>query len=442
VLNESAGSLPFEAKSVDAIVLDPPYYDNVMYAELSDYFYVLLRHYLDDIYPEFFTTELTPKADEAVANPAKFEGIAGSKSKQALANDDYERKMTDIFEEMYRVLDDDGIFTLMFTHKRTEAWDTLTTALIEAGFIVTATHPVNTESGYSLHQKDKNAAKSTILLASEKRPQTQTRPTLWSDIRTETRQVARAKAAALDASGDDYTRVDIILASFGDTLEVFTRNYPVVDDTGEPVRPQVALDEAREAVRDYLIAQYLDEGVREVDPVTEWYLMAWLVFEARRFPYDEANRLGKGLGIEVDAMKNQHRLWRKRSSDVVLRSHDERVQTPEDKERSRTVKPVDPAALVFDTDLDKVHAAMYHYDRQGLRETETYITDRGFDTDLAFRATVETLLRVLPSDHPDWELLRDMVVTDIGALIDVTFDAERYVTETDPERQDKLSSYR
>ena len=105
------------------------------------------------------------------------------------------------------------------------------------------------------------------------------------------------------------------------------------------------------------------------------------------------------------------------------------------------MKPVDPAALVFETDLDKVHAAMYHYDRQGLRETETYIPDRGFDTDLAFRATVETLLRVLPSDHPDWELLRDMVVTDIGALIDVTFDAERYVTETDPERQEKLSSY-
>ncbi len=445
VYQGDAADLPLEDGSIQAIVLDPPYYDNVMYAELSDFFYVWLKKYLGDVYPEFFNTELTPKSDEAVANPAKFQDIAGDgQSKNELAKEDYEQKMTEVFDEMHRVLEDQGVFTLMFTHKKTEAWDTLTKALIKSGFIVTSTHPISTESQLSLHQAGKNSAESTILLASEKRPDGEEKPTLWSEIKRKTRQVARQKAKQLDEKGVDFAKVDIILASFGPTLEVFTRNHPVINDEGDEVRPQEALDEARSAVREYLIDQYLNEGVQDVDRISEWYILAWLVFEAQRFPYDEANRLGKGLGVEIDDIKKSQRLWRKKSDDIVLRSHDERVQTPEDKEKSRTTKPIDPDAITFDTDLDKVHAAMYVYDELGLVETEKYIKNRGFDTDPAFRATFEVLLKVLPPTHDDWELLRDMALTDVGNLVDLDVDTETFQRGTEDEdehQQDKLSNY-
>ncbi len=440
-----AASLIIDNESVDVIVLDPPYYDNVMYAELSDFFYVWLKRYVGDIYPEFFSKELTEKQAEAVANPSKFDEVAGEgQSKRELAKKDYEDSMTSIFEEMYRVLDDDGVFTLMFTHKKTEAWDTLTTALIEAGFSVKATHPVNTERKDSLHQKGKNSAESTILLNSEKRLIKNNKPTLWSEIRRDTRQVAREKARQLDKKEVDFAKVDIILASFGPTLEVFTHNYPVIDDEGNEVRPQVALDEARTAVRDYLIDQYLTEGVRDVDQITEWYILAWLVFEVQRFPYDEANRLGKGVGIEVDDIKRSQRLWRKKGSDIVLRPHEQRVQTPADKEKSRTTKPIDPDAITYDTDLDKLHSVMYVYNTLGLVKTEKYIKDRGFDTDPAFRATFEALLKVLPPTHDDWELLRDMALTDVGKLVDLDVDTETFqrgTTHGDEIQQDKLSNY-
>jgi putative DNA methylase len=119
------------------------------------------------LFPDWFADELTDKDDEAVANPARFEAL-GSK-KRGLANQDYERKMAAAFREMHRVLRPDGVLTVMFTHKRVEAWDTLASALIGAGFVIKASWPVHTESEHSLHIAKKNAAATTILLVCRKR---------------------------------------------------------------------------------------------------------------------------------------------------------------------------------------------------------------------------------------------------------------------------------
>lgn len=445
VSQEDAANLSIDDSEVDAIVLDPPYYDNVMYAELSDFFYVWLKKYLGDVYPEFFERELTDKDDEAVANESKFDDVAGEgKSKSEMAKEDYERKMTEIFEEMHRVLEDNGVFTLMFTHKKTEAWDTLTKALIESGFTVNATHPISTENPNSLHQAGKNAAESTILLSSRKRskPAEDAEYTLWSDVKRKTREAAMEKAQELDEREVEFTKVDMILASFGPTLQVFTQNYPVIDDEGNEIRPQKALDEARNAVRDYLIDEYLNQGVREADPKTEWYVLAWLVFEAERFPYDEARRLAIGLGEEIDGLKKTNRMWRKKSDDIVLRSHDERVQTPQDKQKSRTVKPIDPDDVAYETDLDKVHAVLYVYDTEGSVAAHDYIKERGFENDTAFKATLEALIHVLPQNHDDWEIARDLSVGDTGRLLDLDIDRSAFGNNDEKEvEQSKVSEY-
>ena len=148
--------------SVDCVVMDPPYYDNVMYAELSDFFYVWLKRTAGQVFPELFRRPLTDKENEAVANPAKFRDQKGAK---ALAGRDYQERMAAIFAECRRVLKPDGIMTLMFTHKATGAWDALTKGLMQAGFTITASWPINTEAEGSLHIKDKAAANSTIFLA-------------------------------------------------------------------------------------------------------------------------------------------------------------------------------------------------------------------------------------------------------------------------------------
>ena len=120
-----------EGQSIDVVVMDPPYYDNVMYAELSDFFYVWLKRTAGHVFPELFRRQLTDKDNEAVANRARFQGRKGAK---ALAGRDYQERMAAIFRECRRVLKPDGIMTLMFTHKATGAWDALTTGLMTAGF--------------------------------------------------------------------------------------------------------------------------------------------------------------------------------------------------------------------------------------------------------------------------------------------------------------------
>ena len=103
--------------------MDPPYYDNVMYAELSDFFYVWLKRTAGHVFPELFRRQLTDKDNEAVANPARFQGQKGAR---ALAGKDYQERMASIFVECRRTLKPDGVMTLMFTHKTSAAWDALT----------------------------------------------------------------------------------------------------------------------------------------------------------------------------------------------------------------------------------------------------------------------------------------------------------------------------
>ncbi|HOT83204.1 MAG TPA: DUF1156 domain-containing protein, partial [Candidatus Defluviicoccus seviourii] len=159
---KSADALDHLAEgSVDAVVMDPPYYANVMYAELSDFFYVWLKRTAGYVYPEWFRRPLTDKESEAVANVAKFKDHKGGRK---LADRDYQHRMAAIFAECRRVLKPQGIMTVMFTHKETAAWDALTKAMMAAGFVITASWPVNTEAEGSLHIKDKAAANSTIFL--------------------------------------------------------------------------------------------------------------------------------------------------------------------------------------------------------------------------------------------------------------------------------------
>jgi len=154
-------------ETVDIVVVDPPYYDNVMYSEMSDFFYVWLKRGLGDLYPDLFHLNLTDKDNEAVANQSRFEGLGTSKKE--LAKQDYEAKMRDSFKEIHRMLKKHGILTIMFTHKATEAWDTLAKSLMDAGFEITASWPVSTESEHSLHIAKKNAVQTTILLVCRKR---------------------------------------------------------------------------------------------------------------------------------------------------------------------------------------------------------------------------------------------------------------------------------
>jgi adenine-specific DNA methylase len=137
----SATGLPHLADhSVTAVIVDPPYDDNVQYSELADFFYVWLKRTQGHRRPEWFSTYLCEHDQEAVVNTSRFKkNHAKTKDAKSEARLFYRKLMTDSFAECRRILRDDGVLTVMFTHKKQEAWEALFNSLIEAGFTITAT---------------------------------------------------------------------------------------------------------------------------------------------------------------------------------------------------------------------------------------------------------------------------------------------------------------
>lgn len=416
--------------SVQAAVVDPPYYDSVMYAQLADGFYVLQKAYLNDIHPEFFTSELTNKADEAVANTSRFEGLDGDKSKKQLAKDDYEEKMADIFSELYETLEPGGVLTIMFTHKETDAWDTLSMSLIEAGFTITATHPITSEMPNRVVMRGSQSADSTILLTGRKpihEREDSRGATLWDDVKAATRAEAKEAARELLDSGLSLTKTDTIIAAFGPTLRVFADNYPVVDKKGNEVPPREALTTARDAVAEVLADRYLEtKGFDDLDGLTRWYVLSWLIYESDTMPYDEARQLGIGVGVNIDDVKRDTKIWGKRSGDVQLKTHNNRVKDIVRLENDESVSsrkyPVDPTDERFSHGIDAVHSAIHVYETKGPGAAWEWLSDRGYRNDKKFRATVTALLEVLPPRSDTAQTLRDMLSGKTGDYLDIDID--------------------
>ncbi|MBM3131047.1 MAG: DUF1156 domain-containing protein [Chloroflexi bacterium] len=464
VIRASATDLASLASdSVYNITVDPPYYDNVMYAELSDFFYVWLKRSVGHLFPEFFRDELTNKDDEAVANPARFnltphpsptrrgEGgeVGARRTGQArkLAEQDYERKMFAAFREMHRVLHPNGTLTVMFTHKKVEAWDTLASALIGAGFVIRASWPIHTEFEHSLHQARQNAAASTILLVCRKRaegergrqgegetvahspthPLTHS-PVWWDDLQSQVRETARAKAAEFAQAG--ISGVDLYISTFGPTLSIISENWPVLTSevdpkTGEPkpLRPETALDLAREEVVRLRKQGLLAGRDIKFDAVTDWYLMAWDAFHAEQFPYDEARKLAIALNIDVEkTLMQTKRLVEKKGEYVILK-------TPTARRRKAVV---DDEAQSFEHWIDAAHTAMMVYAEDGAGACDVFLRKSGLKNDATFKALLQALLNAIPRARIKGKFVRDEADT-LESLRLAFFDDLTAPAEEEPE---------
>lgn len=395
VLQGSGADMPsVEDGSVTHICMDPPYYTSVMYAELSDYFYVWEKRTLGRLVPGYFDGDLTDKENEAVANVARF--AAMGKRKNELADLDYQAKMTAIFSEARRILRDDGVLSVMFTHKRAEAWDTLGMGLLQAGFTIETSWPVNTESEQSLHQANMNAAASTIMLVCRKRYSTDgSARTYLDDLEKDIRDAARSAAQRFQHDGIDG--VDLLLSTYGPTLSVISQNWPVYssipdkDGKDQLLRPEDALDFAREEVVQLRRARLVGKAAH-VDDMTDFVLLSWDIFGAREFPYDTARLLALAVGgIDVDHLERA-RIVKKKSGSVTLLDPSERLRRDADSE----LPGVRPEATKFEYIIDAVDTALYISDVDGMPSAKRFLDRHGYTTDSAFISTVQGLVNAIP----------------------------------------------
>ena len=435
-----------ESGSVDAAIVDPPYYSSIMYAELSDVFYVIQKQYLEDVHPEIYSSNLTDKDNEAVANPYRFEDIAeGDQSKRDLADEHYESKMEEIFSEVQELLSPGGVMTVMFTHREMDAWDTLTSALINAGFTITATHPIKTEMSDRIGVQGKASADSSIFLVARKQTTKSSERTLWEDVQDSIQQAARDQAEDILDSGYNISKTDTAIAAYGPTLQKYAEAFPVVNKKGEEIRPREALSQAREAVTGVLAERFLKtEGLEQLDSLTRWYILSWLIYENDTIPYDEARQLGVAANVDIDNIKRSTKIWGKSQKDIILKDHDDRVQDivllksgGADNPSSRK-HPVNPTDMRFTYMIDTVHAAIHVYEREGPRAAWDWLSDRNLKSSQEFEATVTALLEVLPTESEMRETLVNLVSGETGEYLDINLD---HIDMSGEDRQTELGDH-
>ncbi|MEB3310898.1 MAG: DUF1156 domain-containing protein [Snowella sp.] len=372
-------------KSIDIVVTDPPYYDTIPYAELSDFFYVWQRRLLNDIFPDLFCQELTDKDREAVSNLGRFRNMGASP--KDLANKDYEAKIAMAWSEAYRVLRDEGVLTVQFNHKDPSAWDVLAKALIDAGFEITASWAVSTENPQNLHQAKKNSVSSTVILVCRKRDPNAPQA-WWDDLRPEVANLVEQRAPEFEAN--DITGIDLYLSAFGPALNVFSRSYPILDSSGDEVRPDVAFAEARKAIANYRFRKLVQSDTIGFDPLTQWYLLAWDAFKAREFPFNEALQLALAIGgFNVNELAKTYKLLDSTSGSCSLLTPQQRL-----KKRAFTTNPQEFTATYL---VDALHAAIAIYEEESsIQQVRQFMQKTGLMGNDLFMKALEVAFRVIP----------------------------------------------
>ena len=250
VVRGSATNLPSPDESVDAVITDPPYYDNVPYADISDFFYVWFKRTIGHLYREHFSSELTPKKAEATALSSRHGG------NMIAAEKEYESFMAKAFAEANRVLKSGGQMTVVYAHKTTLGWATLVDALRTAGFTVTESWPLDTEMKSRLRGMDSAALASSIFLIARKRDGAAT-GNHDKEVRPELEAIVRERVETLWDMG--ISGADLVIASVGAGLRAFTRFARVEYANGEEVPAERFLTEVETVVLETILSRLSKE---------------------------------------------------------------------------------------------------------------------------------------------------------------------------------------
>jgi putative DNA methylase len=318
----SATSLPWADGSFDAVITDPPYYDNVPYADISDFFYVWLKRTIGHLYPAHFATELTPKKKEAVAEPVRHEG-----SREA-AKAAYEEMMAESFREAGRVLKPGGQLTVVYAHKTTLGWSTLVDALRRAGFIVTEAWPLDTEKPGRLRAQESAALASSIFLVARKREGAEI-GSYEDEVRSDLAKIVRERVDSLWKMG--ITGADLVIAAVGAGLRAFTRFSRVEYANGEEVPAEKFLAEVEGVVLETLLEKIFGvsgSGVAAVDGPSRFYVLWRYAYKAAEMDAGEAIVFTYGQNVELDGQyglsSGSRALVEKKKGKYLLRDFTER----------------------------------------------------------------------------------------------------------------------
>jgi len=337
----SACSFPLPDNSASLACTDPPYYDAVPYADLSDFFYVWLRRMLKNEYPDLFKNELTPKKHEIV-QLAERNDIYAYKTKE-----NFENLMTKALSDMRRTTVPTGLGVIVFAHKETSAWETMIASVIDSGWTVVASWPIDTERTVRLRAMNSAALGSSIHLVCRPRENPDGTVTTneigdWRDVLSELPERIHGWMPRLADEG--IVGADAIFSCLGPALEIFSRYSSVEKASGEKVELKEYLEHvwsavAKEALR--MIFEGADAtGFEEDARLTAMWL--WTIrtningngdseddegktktIKGYTLEFDAARKIAQGLGAHLE---NLGHLVETKGDKAILLSANSRVR--------------------------------------------------------------------------------------------------------------------
>lgn len=279
------------------ISTDPPYYDNIGYADLSDFFYVWMRQSLKDTYPELFSTMLVPKVEELIATPYRHDGSVEN------AKSFFEDGMLSACKQMYRYAREDVPVTIYYAYKQSDTddrgtassgWETMLGAIVNAGFSITGTWPMNTECSSRSISQGTNALASSIVLVCRKRPEDApqtTRRNLIAALRRELRP------ALQKLQSSNIAPVDLAQSAIGPGMGVFSRYRRVLEADGSVMSVRSALQVINEEVD-----LYFNEKVGSLDAASRFCVDLYTQCAYNNIKYGEAEILANAKSTSIPMM--------------------------------------------------------------------------------------------------------------------------------------------
>ena len=381
----SATSIAYPDNYFDAVFTDPPYYDNVPYSYLSDFFYVWLKRMVGHLYPDLFATPLTPKSQEIVAY-SNMEGGFESGKKY------FEDMLGKSFREINRVLKMNGIAVIVYAHKSTSAWETLINSLLNSGLVVTAAWPINTEMKSRLRANDSAALASSIYIVTRKIEKEKTG--FYNEIKLQMKEHLQTKLDTLWKEG--ISGADFLISGIASSIEVFGRFERVINDSGETITTERLMEDVRRIVIDYAVKQVLHNGFSsEIDPLTRFYVLWRWAYGSANVPFDEARKLSQSVGIDLSSQWNGG-LIKKDKSFVQVAGPEERNDL-----NNSDIKSV----------IDLLHKVLILWKKGQNNKIIETIKGSGSIYNEAFFRVAQAISESLPNDSSEKKLLEGFLIS-------------------------------